>query len=622
MLKTIASHRGLWLLAALTVVVILLSRWLIPAEVSFQLLSTFGYWFVMAMVVLWGRAVIRAGGVEWVSREFRRVDALVLGLIVVISAVWWSHERTGFKILSDEVVLLGTSMGMHYERTTAYPVRATDVQGPLQIIERVLDKRPLLFPFLVSTVHDLTSYRPENGFYVNRGLGLIFLACGYVLGWMVTGRRWAGVMTVLLFAGVPLLAQQTAGSGFELLNLLMLLAVALAMRRYLCNPDAAGLEALVYTGLLLAGCRYESILFLVPVALAVLFGWFRSGKVAMSWPVLISPLFVMPALVQNRVFAANESAWQLADKIGVESPFGMQFFADNLGHALAFFFDFSGYMPSSAFFAVCGLLALPFFGLWMLRQLREPRTVDPSSAAWWLSGAGLWALVSVHLFYFWGQYDDPIIHRLSLPLHLLMALAALVVGGTMFKSDRGWRVMSALAALAMISWSVPVMAKRAYEKDYSPGLETELRRKFLETSPEADFLFIDHDSVFWITHLIPASPIQGIGEKREALSYHLRNHSFSGMYVFQSVLVDDQTGERYVDPADELGPGFELETVVERKVQTLLFARISRIRAIEWEGETTVSRDAVVLEGAGLHDGEDVEKARVLYLENWIKNLP
>src|SRR5690606_34452840 len=114
------------------------------------------------------------------------------------------QERPGFKILADEVLLLGTSMGMHYQREAAYPVRATDVQGPFTILASVLDKRPLFFPFLTATVHDLTGYRPENAFYLNMGLAVLFLAAAYAVGASAGGGRWTGVLAVVLFAGLPL----------------------------------------------------------------------------------------------------------------------------------------------------------------------------------------------------------------------------------------------------------------------------------------------------------------------------------------------------------------------------------------------------------------------------------
>ncbi|MCC5022523.1 MAG: hypothetical protein J6386_06880 [Candidatus Synoicihabitans palmerolidicus] len=622
MLKRILKDRRLWLLVLVACLVILVTRVVLTPDQSFKIVAWYGYWFMLALTLLWGRSLVRVGMGKWIRDNFSRFDGWVVMLMLVCTSVWWSHEKPGFKILADEVLLLGTSMGMHFDRSATYPSRATDVQGPLQIRDRVLDKRPLLFPFLVATVHDLSGYRPENAFYFNRGLGIAFLLLVYVLGWQAGGQRWAGVVGMLLFAGLPLAAQQSAGSGFELLNLFAIAAFALAMMSYLRKPIADRLEVLILTGLVVASCRYESIIFLVPMVAAVGIGWWRSGRIALSWPILISPLFLAVWLLQNRLFSGDSTAWQMASKEGITSPFGLEYFGSNLGHSLAFFFDFSGFQPSSAMFGALGLLALPFFGLWGLQKVRQFRTGSADDVAWVLTGAGLGSIGLLLMLYFWGQFDDRIISRLSLPVHLLMMLAIVVVARTLWKSTTGWKVLAGVVVFATLAQSLPVMAKRAYEIDYTPGLEMEIRREFLAEQPERDFLFLDNDSVFWITHLLPASSMKVSREKHEALSYHLRNHSFSAMYVFQSVLVNEQTGQRTVDPADDLGPGFELETIWERKVQTLLFARISRIVAIEHDG--AVVREVVAVPTATGHfeNVEQVDEQRALYLENWIKQLP
>ncbi len=622
MLKQIVKNRGLWLLAVVAALVVMVTRVALTSNQSFGFVAGFGYWFMLALTLAWGRAVGRAGAWQWVRRNVERFDVWVLILIMGCTSVWWAHEKPGFKILADEVLLLGTSMGMHFDRSATYPVRATDVQGPLMIRDRVLDKRPLLFPFLVTTVHDLTGYRPDNAFYFNRGLGIVFLLLMYGLGWQITGRRWAGVVSVLLFAGLPLAAQQSAGSGFELLNLAALGAVALAMIAYLRRPDGTRLELLVFTSLILTSCRYESVLFMVPMALVVWLGWWRSQRIDLTWPVFISPLFLAPWLSQNRIFSGDSSAWQMASKEGVSSPFSFDYFGDNLGHALAFFFDFSGYQPSSALFAAGGILALPFFGLWIMKTLRSPLAAAADDVAISLMGGGLFAIGGMLMLYFWGQFDDRIISRLSLPVHLLFMIASIVVARTLIKTDWGWKELAVVVAFAALAQSLPVMAKRAYEIDYTPALEMEMRREFLDAQRDRDFLFLDNDSVFWITHLLPASSVTASRSNQEALSYHLRNHSFSAIYVFQSVLVNDQTGEKSVDPSDDLGPGFTLEGIWERKVETLLFARISRVVSIEFDGVVTETLDAVPLIEGQLQNVEQVEVQRARYLENWIKQLP
>ena len=136
-------------------------------------------------------------------------------------------------------------------------------------------------------------------------------------------------------------AQQSAGSGFELLNLTAVVGLGLAMVAYLRSPDGARLEVLVYTGLALTACRYESVIFLIPMALTALLGWWRSQRIEISWPVIISPLFLSVWLTQNRIFSGDSTAWQMASKEGITAPFSLDYLSPNLVHALAFFFDFN-----------------------------------------------------------------------------------------------------------------------------------------------------------------------------------------------------------------------------------------------------------------------------------------
>ncbi len=622
MLTRIGSGKRLWLVAVEGVLVVVLARFVLEPDQAFGWVIVGGYWFMLAAVTLFLTAFVPLAWEKARATRLDRFHAGVLALIVGVSVIWSAQERPGFKILADEVLLLGTSMGMHYERDAAYPVRATDVQGPFAILGSVLDKRPLLFPFLTATVHDLTGYRPANAFYLNMGLAVLFLLAAYAAGASAGGSRWAGVLMVALFAGLPLLAQQASGGGFELLNLLLIVVLGLALVWYLEAPDDRRLQAMSYAALLLASTRYESLVFLLPALVAAVWGWWRVGRVLLPWTVAISPVFLLPALVQNRIFSGQSGAWEMASMPGVTTPFAFEYFAPNLGHALAFFFDFGPYQPSSPVFAALGLIALPFYGLLVVRSFRLPASHSPREQAWSLLAVGLLGVTMIYLFYFWGQFDHPVIRRLSLPAHLLMALAVVVVVGRMAAREKVARLLTLVAAGGFLFHSLPVMAKRAYAYDYAPGVEMEFRTEFLGLLPERDFLFIDNDSVFWITQKVPASPVAQAQARKEGLTYHLRNHSFSQIYVFQSLLIDDQTGERRVDPADDLGPDFELETVWERRVQALLFARISRVTTIRHEGEAAARATEAVPVAVERRTTEELEKARTLYLENWIKKLP
>lgn len=621
-LKLALHHKLLWLLAGLAVAAVVVGRWILTdAQAAWGVVHV-GYWLMLVTLILFTRAGWRLARAGWSRWQPGRADLGALALVLAVSGLWAAHERHGFKILADEVLLLGTSMGIHYDREIGYPARAADATGPLQLSLKVLDKRPYFFPFLVSVAHDVTGYRPTNPFWVNTVLGVLFLGLVYVLGWQIARTRWAGALLVLLFAGLPLAAQQASGGGFELLNLVMILTVIFAAARYARAPDEAALEFLCLAAVLLAFTRYESVVFILPVAMLALWGWARAGRVVLSWPVAITPILLLPYLLQNRVFSMNAAAWEMGSIKGADAPFALHYLPDNLGHALAFFFDLSGYQANSIYFAALGLVALPFLLLLTVRTLRRGPEAAPEEVGRAFVVMGLFAIAALLMVYFWGQFDHPVIRRLSLPVHLLLALAIVTVGASLLRSVRGWQVATAGAVAALVFQGLPMMARQAYAWDYTPGIEMAWREDFLKKFPARDYLFIDQDSTFWITQRMPATPILQARERKDGLAYHLRNHSFSAMYVFQRFTVNPDTGALTLDAADDIGPDFELEPVVQKRIATLHLARISRVVAIRDQGAVVARAGFVTPSTAPALSKEELEKANAGYLEKWIKQLP
>lgn len=623
MLRLVLRNKLFWLLLGLGLVSLVIGRWILTPQQAITFVSRVGYWIVLGAFLCFAAAawkVARRGLADW---KPSRADAGALALVLGCSLLWSAHEKHGFKILADEVLLLGTSMGIHYDREIGYPARASDATGPLLLSLKVVDKRPFFFPFVVALVHDLTGYRPTNPFWVNTVLATVFLGLVYGLGWQLARSRWAGALLVLLFAGLPLAAQQSAGGGFELLNLVMILVVLLAARRYAREPEGDSLELLCLAAVLLALTRYESVIFILPVAALVLWGWWRAGRVILTWPVLLAPLFLLPYVLQNRVFAANPATWELGSK-GASEVFALHYVPDNLGHALAFFFDRTGYQANSIYFAALGLLALPFLLLLTIRTLRTSRddATNPADVGSAFVVLGLFGVGALLMTYFWGQFDHPVIRRLSLPVHLLFGIAIVTVGARLLRSARGWQWATAGAVGALIFQSLPMMAQRAYEWDYTPGIEMAWREEFLKKFPARDYLFIDQDSTFWITQRMPATPIKQATERKEGLAYHLRNHSFSAIYVFQRFKVDPETGMLTLDPADDIGPDFELEPVVEKRIATLHLARISRVTAIREQGNVVARAGLAPTAPGPTRTPEELEKAKAQYIEKWIKQLP
>ncbi|MEI6862040.1 MAG: hypothetical protein WCL04_07285, partial [Verrucomicrobiota bacterium] len=153
----LVRDRRVWLAAIAVAVALLAGLWLLPARLAAALAAggglsvqeidglvdataiqaavKSGYWVMLGALVLFARAAWRVGCEAWRTRRPGRTEAAALALVLAAGGVLLAHEHYGFKILEDEVLLLGTSMGMHLDRDAAYPARAHNIQGPFQIAQ-------------------------------------------------------------------------------------------------------------------------------------------------------------------------------------------------------------------------------------------------------------------------------------------------------------------------------------------------------------------------------------------------------------------------------------------------------------------------------------------------------
>ncbi|HVZ63896.1 MAG TPA: glycosyltransferase family 39 protein [Lacunisphaera sp.] len=606
----------LLLSAALALV---LGFWTFTPEMSLQAIIYGGYWAMLVLTVLFGWSLFRVwqargpGVFDWRNKP-RWPAALILGcgLLLIV------HETYGFKILMDEVMLLGTSMSMHWDKTALVPLRGNDIQGAFQLLAGQLDKRPLLQPFLVSVLHDATGYRPENVFVLNTVLTFVFLTLAYATGFRIGGRG-AGALSVLLLTSLPLLSQNATGGGFEMLNLVMILTSVLLAMRYMEKRDADSLSAFCMSSVLLCMTRYESVLFLLPFALTVAWVWWTERKMTVPVVLIGMPLMLVPYALHNKVFTLRQSAWEMASQPGYEKPFSISFVPDNIAHDLNFFFNTNGDQSNSLVLSVLGFIALPFFALWVTKTLLRLRGAAPARAGLALFSLGFAAHTLLMLCYFWGKFDDPVIRRLSLPLNLLLAIAIVTVATEINWRGRIWPILAVLTGVGFFAQSLPAMARHQYSLQYYVGREMDWRREFIAAHPERDYLVIDNNSIIWITHQVSSTPVLQALEHKENIVYHLRNHTFTAIYVFQRYNVDPDTGRLRLPKEDDLGPDYQLEPVWERRFTPLTVSRISRVLSVR-EGPTALpAYQPKPLEGMS---PAEQEKVREQFLERFIKRLP
>ena len=561
----------------------------------------------------------------FVRPEFTRASILPGLVIAGCSIFLLMHEPFGFKIVMDEPVLLSTSRMMHYRKEVLTPYEANSYSGSFHVTKGYLDKRPYFQPFLISLLHTLTGYRPENAFVLNILLTPLLLTLAYFFGKKLTGRR-GGIITVLLLTSIPLLAQNATGGHFEVLNLVMILGVMLLACLYLERPRPESLAALCFTGILLTQTRYESTLFALPVALVVLLGWMKKKEIILPWPVVFSPLLLVLYPMHFRVTLSRDDSFQVGDK-GHETPFHLDYFWDNLEAAGIFFFNFGQVLSNSLLVSITGLVALGFFLGYFVIHFYQIRQKDTSELVLALFLGTVLLCFALVMYYHWGQLSDPVASRFSLPIMLIFALVTVValarwprtfllsalalygyvllfhvcnlqVMGLWIKLVEAVIFFVGLTAITIycivkridltgffilislifiIFISAPIASNHRYLQTFYPATVVRMTVRFFKDNPKKDYLFLSKNPLFPISYGIASAGVyQALGSPA-VIEKHLLHRTYSAIYLLQLIDVDEETGKSTVMEKYDIGPDYELETVRELRLVPLKLARIVKI---------------------------------------------
>lgn len=591
----------------------------IDTNAAIDFIKKYGYWGIF--FTFWGYVLCLSKGAEFDSiirrflaqlrnPRFYLFALVLLGCYLVLTV----HEKLAFKILMDEVNLLGTSMSMHYDRLVLFPTRGYEVNGSFQILGGQLDKRPYFFPFLISILHDITGYRPENGFYLNQLLLLGFLCLLFIIGRLL-GGFWAGIVCVLGFSSVPLLSQVSNGCGFELLNVLMIALVIYHSMLYLQVTNEQNLATLLFSAILLAQVRYESVIFVFPVGVVILLGWWKLKKVVISNVMIASPMLLLPYPLVNKVFEQWQGAWQMKDKAGVEQPFGFEYIYDNFGYAVAYFFSFSPDQPNNLVLAVTGCLGLVFYAVKFVPQVSSLLRNPNLHTAIMVCLGGLLGLFLLLMAYFWGQFTDPVVRRLSLPIFFLMIIPLVSCIALYKRKGMIYKILSGVFILAIVGDTIPTLSKNIITQTYMPGKHVQWQRAFLRAHPTKDFLMID-SPIMWVTHKIPAVSHTRALSKKAELKFLLDTKKYDDIYVYQRFGKDLANGTLVPAANTVLDDDFVLETVAQQHFGSISLATISRV--VDIQVDETIQFDEIDFD-LGIEESIELE---YILQRKWMTLLP
>ena len=480
-----------------------------------------------------------------------------------------------YKILMDDYLLAATGKSLHEEGEVSVADFGRVVDGEFVVVQSFVDKRPWLYPFLVSVAHDVLGYDWKNPFRVNVVLGLLLLVSVFVIAHRLAGLGGA-VLATLLWASLPLLQQNATGGGMEMLNLFMLHLVILLAFVYLRAPSVHSESLLCLAGVLLTYSRYESGIFLGAIVIVVVLGWLRAGRIFLSWGALLSAPLLLAVLLQTRIYAATESSWELSN--GSDAPFAFSHLLGNIPHAFAFFGSTSADIANSLLIGLIALPSLLGFVVVMLRSRGNGWWREPGNQVWVVFALFLVLNLLIVLSFHAAQFDKRYVARYSLPAHGLIVFSAVVCLARLPRPRLVWPMSIAVTIGFLALVTLPKNAAALYTKANFMISEQHWLEAFDRDHMKPASLVIDRFNVAWTLRERSALAPHVAWISADRIRGELEAGRYSEVFLVQRLSMGEDGLTVQVPATESLLEVFQSELVAEDSFRKGTQTRIFRLR--------------------------------------------
>lgn len=533
--------RLLLLTVALVVVIGLRFVWLSPAAgMAFQIHA--GYYVVLLALGLWvllGVKFLKSLEIDF--RELIRTEKCAAVLILTGTVILQIYEPHVLRVLYDETSHAAGALVMHYEKKAVMPAISHYVGDVFVIGDFYPSFRQYLFQVVVSLAHDLTGYRLSNVFFVNGLLTFLLLVATYAAAKMLAGRL-AGYCSLGLLITLPLLAQNATSGGYDVLNL-FLVATLLLIVFQLVNVPASrrkpSLDFAVFTALLLSMSRYESILYLIPLAGIVAWLWIRERAISLTWYSVISPFFLLPNMVSNLIMFSNPRYLHAHLRKAGEEYFGLNYLPKHISEAVFYLFQYDNSATNSLLLSIVGVISILFLLIYVIRYGRTLSTVSVFAIF------SVW-IVLLYIFVlsqFWSSPTDILASRFILPLYLVFALA----GGWLTSQFALLRKSPRFALFPILGWFIIYTAPTVSKSMATYGFVTSRGENWLmqkaSQSDRTQTLYVASSNVGLVANKFASAGIDMLNKDSRAFVRALKAGLYKDIIIYQSMEIDPKTGD-------------------------------------------------------------------------------
>jgi len=485
------------------------------------------------------------------------VSLLLTGFIFI-------SVKPQFRLLSDETNLLSVSKSMAFNKTVENVTHGKWIDFNYHPLEKVLEKRPFLFPFLVHLLHIFLGYQTYHPFVVNFlalfGIfTMIFIMAKPKVGFI------AACALLFMIAAQPVITQTAASGAIDLICVFFIILSLLSMESYLENPSESRFRLLWVHLLLLANTRYEAPLYFL-VAIVFLF-WFKKMKreYLSSFSVCcLTPCVLLPTFWQRFFLETN---LQVAEgDVGFSLGHFLRHHADFL--KVLFHFDF--YLPYATIINLVGVFALVYFTFLYLtkRWLYE----DLNRLVFIFCGiifSTYWVITNAY-------HGSHLIEQGGVRTMTLMAVVFSVMAFMLFNRVRFFEkrpIFLLVLGIFFFCLYHPVAVESRFSNKLSLTREYRIAIDFLKRQNGRNFLVIAFRSNLYAVHNYGAVDFYYANQHKDQILREFEERVFSDIFVIQEVdMVTRVPNERTA-----LDSAYRLNAVFERQKDYTTLLRFSRV---------------------------------------------
>jgi len=543
---------------------ILLIYSLINRKIMFTLFTNVSYYLIFLIFIVWvAQTTLFIKSLNFsIKASFEKYWLGIIIALIMTSLVFISVE-VNFKTLSDETNLLSVSLSMLNDKNVLNTTMGKYYYGNLNPINREIEKRPLMFPFMLNLLHSLIGFRYQNAFIFNY-IVLFLLLVGIYIAVQQFSDVPSSIAAMFLVLSYPVVTIFGVSGGFDLLNSAFFVLLMAASYYFIKNPSSVAFAFIFATLLVFANIRYESIGFLVilPLLLIKKIKWqyFKDY----SYLFCIIPLVSLPYL------------WQRILRPDVyQNPADTPLFSVNaLTKNIAIFFtnliDFKYFLPYAGFVSIASILIFAYLIIEILR--RKIRLVNYQYYFLFVLAMSILASTGIYFCHFFGDCTHPSSARFFITLSIILALGPVAL--KIFKPDTMSGKTILIISIICFLYYHPIAVEGRFINTLAGNRTTYHCMNWLSKINDKNILIISERPGQFTAMGYGAINFAYANKNNIQILKEAKRHLFSKIIVFQEIKYNDN------NPTTQtvLDANYKLTTLYEIQITATEFLRISEVQ--------------------------------------------